>query len=623
MESESLDRRMVREATLGLLVLIGLLAILLLTVYLKARTIWDGTSEDLLTQPVTVYNIDRGNVLVPTKLPPLIPLPGVESNQMVDLGEIRPIAPERLAEWLGNRTGGIRIAATDINLPLGSDRSLDDLASPPLPPLGSESTQVPAPPVTTPPVTTPPVAETAEPLPAARSSLAFPQPNWPQLPAGLPTVREIPNRSSPARDTPNHSTPDRDTPDRDTQLQAATAQPADQTIPENTIGSTNHATAIHQLPAPPTTDSLTTIVAVTDTPDSLARLGPPPVALPPLGSPSANLPSPNSPSLGSPSPNLQSPNLPSLGSPTPNSPSPNSPSLGLPSPNLPSSTSLSPNSPSPNSPSPNSQLLNSPSSNSPSPNSPPLGLPSLGTDNLELPAPNVSTAEPRFVADSDSEPARRSDIAQPPTAAPQYTVDELKAAMQRVLLPDGISLREFSQQRYGDPRFATAILQLNRRRADSEGQFPPGTQLVVLPAAMFEFVYPDLVSAADARAPEGARGTVRPINFAEESAPRSTPPGPRNQPLAQPPLIQRSVLEPPPELPTQPIQNTLTMPPPTEWIVTEGGESLFQLAGEHLDQASHYLTLHQWNHELLEGRYRPTDPLPRGLRLRITPPPQR
>ena len=80
MESESLDRRLAREATLGLLVLVGLLAILLLTVYLKARTVWDGNDEHLLTQPVNVFTIGNDNVLVPTKLPPLIPLPSVESN---------------------------------------------------------------------------------------------------------------------------------------------------------------------------------------------------------------------------------------------------------------------------------------------------------------------------------------------------------------------------------------------------------------------------------------------------------------------------------------------------------------------------------------------------------------
>jgi hypothetical protein len=209
--------------------------------------------------------------------------------------------------------------------------------------------------------------------------------------------------------------------------------------------------------------------------------------------------------------------------------------------------------------------------------------------------------------------------------------------MRRVPLPAGVSLLDLSRQLYGDERYGLAILQLNHRRADAAGQFPPGAQLMVLPAEMFEFVYPDLVAAATA--PQGAtdRGTVQPVAFADE-VPAATPatgptsPTTATSPLPRsptgPPTGRRSVLEAAPELPTRAtptpdFANSPAMAPATEWIVTEGGESLFQLAGEYLDQASHYLTLYQWNYELLEGRYRPTDPLPRGLRLRIVPPTQR
>lgn len=224
-----------------------------------------------------------------------------------------------------------------------------------------------------------------------------------------------------------------------------------------------------------------------------------------------------------------------------------------------------------------------------------------------------------------------------PVAEPAFTVDQLKAAMRRVPLPAGVSLLDLSRQLYGDERYGLAILQLNHRRADAAGQFPPGAQLMVLPAEMFEFVYPDLVAATPTTPLASDRGTVQPVAFAGEVPPSTpstlpTPPTTATKPFlgsSTGPLTgRRSVLEAAPDLPphaapTPAVANSPAMAPPTEWIVTEGGESLFQLAGEYLDQASHYLTLYQWNYELLEGRYRPTDPLPRGLRLRIAPPIQR
>jgi hypothetical protein len=225
-------------------------------------------------------------------------------------------------------------------------------------------------------------------------------------------------------------------------------------------------------------------------------------------------------------------------------------------------------------------------------------------------------------------------------AGPAFTVDQLKAAMRRVPLPAGVSLLDLSRQLYGDERYGLAILQLNHRRADAAGQFPPGAQLMVLPAEMFEFVYPDLVAAAPTAPLAADHGTVQPVAFADE-VPSSTSSPSSNLPTSpttatnafpraptEPSRLRRSVLEAVPDLPTRAtptpdFANSAGTASPTEWIVTEGGESLFQLAGEYLDQASHYLTLYQWNYELLEGRYRPTDPLPRGLRLRIAPPTQR
>ncbi len=616
MESESLDRRMAREATLGLLVLVGLLAILVLTVYLKARTVWDGHEEHLLTQPVNVFTIGNDNVLVPTRLPPLVPLPRVESNEMVDLGELRPMAPERLAEWLGGMTGGIRIATADPSLPLGSDNVGDnEPASPPtLSPRDVESQSLPTPD----PPTLPPRADSADAMglnPTSNPS-RLPNPAWPQLPSGLPTVREIPERVSEEPAAGTERTFDANV---ENAVNEAKLDPPSGALPE-ALGN-----------------RMTTVVTVTPATDPTVGVDSAPPTLPTTGLPTTGLPTPGLPTTGLPTTQPQTLALPAPNSTAASLPAPGATAMSLPTPSLPTPSLPTPSVTPPTLPTPSvtTPSLPTPSVTTPTLPAPSVTTPSLPTPSLPIEAGTLRT--PSSVRSSDATVAVSQPAPENRVAGPAFTVDQLKAAMRRVPLPAGVSLLDLSRQLYGDERYGLAILQLNHRRADAAGQFPPGAQLMVLPAEMFEFVYPDLVAAAPTAPLAADHGTVQPVAFADEvpSSPSSNLPtspttATNSFPRAptEPSRLRRSVLEAAPDLPphvtpTPDFANSAGTASSTEWIVTEGGESLFQLAGEYLDQASHYLTLYQWNYELLEGRYRPTDPLPRGLRLRIAPPTQR
>jgi hypothetical protein len=190
---------------------------------------------------------------------------------------------------------------------------------------------------------------------------------------------------------------------------------------------------------------------------------------------------------------------------------------------------------------------------------------------------------------------------QPPAnegGAAAFSVEQLKQAMRRVRLPAGMSMVQLSDRLYGDSRYAMALLQLNHRRADDRGQFIPGTQIMYLPAEMLEYVYPDLIPAPSV---EGDRSTsaIRPVDYREPLGERGSEADRREPPRRES------------------IQGGGTA---TDWYVTRGGESLFQIAADSFDQASFYLQLWEWNRSQLEGRYRPTDPLPQGLRLRVAPP---
>jgi hypothetical protein len=176
-----------------------------------------------------------------------------------------------------------------------------------------------------------------------------------------------------------------------------------------------------------------------------------------------------------------------------------------------------------------------------------------------------------------------------PSSPEAYTAEQLKAAMRRVRLPQGMSMAQLSLRLYGDARYAGALQQLNHRRADDRGRFLPGTQIAYLPGEMLAFVYPDLVHT---RLDDEELGVIQPVQYEE----------PRGPVLESSPVRQEVVSS------------------PLGWILTEGGESLFQLAVDHFDQASYYLQLYEWNRATFEGRYRPTDPLPKGLRIRLAPP---
>jgi hypothetical protein len=233
-------------------------------------------------------------------------------------------------------------------------------------------------------------------------------------------------------------------------------------------------------------------------------------------------------------------------------------------------------------------------------------LPKLVVAPRSVLEPPVSVTKISVTADQPAIDSHSADDHSPSS----YSAEELKAAMRRLSLPNGMTMAELSRRLYGSPRYAQALQQLNHRRADDRGRFLPGTQIAYLPGPMLAFVYPDLIEST-----EGVEqtGSIRTVQFQETSPPVAEPPlelGPVQSNV--PPASNAT----PPSMP----RDTASSTEVPEWVVTEGGESLFQLAVDHYDQASYYLNLYQWNRSTMEGRYRPTDPLPKGLRIRLHPP---
>jgi hypothetical protein len=207
-----------------------------------------------------------------------------------------------------------------------------------------------------------------------------------------------------------------------------------------------------------------------------------------------------------------------------------------------------------------------------------------------------------------------------------YSLETLKAAMRRTTLPPGVSMLDLSQQLYGTDRYAMALMQLNHRRADSRGHFIPGTQVMYLPAAMLHYVYPELVlenadpgsiqaigaAAVDRPNPIRAVDYQEPLPESSAAMPTGRSPGVHTERVGASPVRG-------PTANGGPQNGAGVATPKTTLYVTEGGETLFELATEHLGQASHYVWLWEWNRPMLEGKYRPTDRLPRGLQLHMGP----
>ncbi len=614
MESKVIDRRMIREATLGLLVLTVLLVVLFVTIYLKARVLWATTDEDFLATPVTVYHIGHGNVLTPTKKPPLVPLPAIESNQMVDLGEMRTIPVERFADLVsgGNRPGGIRVATLDGEALGGmvTDGPVTDGPGTDGPGTGGPGTgnflephDADGPGTDGPGTGSFPIthdastgSEGVEPAEATSSSernspTGSTRPEIPSL-RGLPEVREIPDRGS------SNVKP----------LEFPTLAPE------------------YRMPQFP-------------------NAGLPSAGLPSAGLPSAGLPSASQPK-GLPSADLQDPDPVVPSEPVPSEPgarerggapglNSNSPFPGsgiLPGASLPVPDDDRPgtNLPVPADDRPDANLpiaeddlgserdwllgdspiRNVPHSNPPRSNPGPIGGPAARSHvvrvhaELDQVAPELGVADHEPKLNSHSRPTKdQRELPVPPS----FTLDDLKNSLRRVGLPPDMSMQLLSERLYGDPRYALALMQLNHRRASSDGQFIPGTQIHYLPAEMLAFVYPDLVEVGFRSNPSGAPSPERP---GDTSPGHSGPGGTR---LVQPVAFQEPAEE------NMASSRTLNQAPATEWYVTQGGETIFEIAADHLDQASHYVELMQWNQSLLVGRYRPTDPLPKGLRLRLRP----
>lgn len=550
MESEAIDRRMVREATIGLVVLVALIGLLFLTIWLKAKSIWSDASEELLTAPVNVFMVDRSNVLVATKKPSPVPLPQIESNEIVDLGEMRPISGERMAAMFGTISDRdkLRVAAVDANIGLPQ---FPTPVSPGLPSSDLRSSGLPSPslPSLNPQPLSPQFSndETLPDAPTPNDGNSSSVPNLPSLPSLPGNVEEKPPAASPRIGA---------TEGLDVMLASSVAH---EVVMEESTEATNP------------TEGTTPIVF-----------------------PSSGLPSPN---LIATEPLLKH--------------------------TEPSNVAENP------AEAPNEEVRTSAPSNSTDPLN--GALQRAAADGRLPPVPEGDDSsnfdpdrlEPTHPTDSTAPLANSSSVTQiqvrneddpemvvnsPP---PTYSADELKKAMRRIRLPQGMSMSQLSNRLYGDSRYAAALQQLNHRRADDRGRFLPGTQIAYLPGEMLAFVYPDLIPADPL---DEEFGAIQPVEYQEGA---SAADGAAETP-SRADLSTRA--EPTEALPveTETAPNAATKTP--EWVVTEGGESLFQLAVDHFDQASYYLYLYEWNRATFEGRYRATDPLPKGLRIRLTPP---
>ncbi|MDP1564521.1 MAG: hypothetical protein Q8M16_24335 [Pirellulaceae bacterium] len=534
MESEAIDRRMVREATIGLVVLAALVGLLFLTIWLKAKSIWSDASEDLLTAPVNVYTLDRGNVLVATKKPSPVPLPQIESNEIVDLGEMRPISSERMAAMFGTMSDPdkLRVAAVDANIGLPQ---FPTPVSPGLPSPGLPSVN---------PQPLSPQFSNSGTLPDA------PLPNDANS-SGGPNLPSLPSLPGTAEENPPAALP----------RIGATA------VPEVMLASSvANKIVLEDSDEQPKTNEGTT----------------------PIVFPSPALPSPNL-SATEPMLKLAEPNV--AGNPA-----------GAPTEEKPTSMPS-------NSIDPLNGALQRAAAEGHLPRVP-AGDHSSRLDDCGHEPSNPADPTP-LLANSSSltqiDVHNEGDAEVAANPAPRtYSADELKKAMRRVRLPQDMTMAQLSNRLYGNARYAAALQQLNHRRADDRGRFLPDTQIAYLPGEMLAFVYPDLIPADQF---DEELGTIQPVDYQvrpSDSWDIATEP-PRGANLPEPLPIEIDTA-----------QTAATKTP--EWVLTEGGESLFQLAVDHFDQASYYLYLYEWNRATIEGRYRATDPLPKGLRIRLTPP---
>ncbi len=566
MESEAIDKRMVREATIGLVVLVALIGLLFFTIWLKAKSIWADASEALITAPVNVYTLGNGDVLVPTKKPSPVPLPQIESNEIVDLGEMRPITNERMAAMFGSSKidEQIRVAAVEPNIGLPE-------FPPESPALNSPS--LPSPTLPSPSLATPN-------LPTS----SLPTSNLP--PTSLPSVSSLPLSPQVSEPVPTRSEVNLPTGPNLPPLPDAAEERAPTGLPQ--INATSPSDVV---------------LTSSEARDVMAHDEVQPVEMP--QQPSLRLPVPSD--------TTPIPFLPPAGSrprlPTPDPlPSVNEGSDVVTNPAAPV-TQVQPASVAPENGDPLNGALRRAAT---------TALPDLPTiaQSSRPDAPRFSSenqaAEPppsdigsQVTQVQVQDPIRESDDATSSSAS--YTAAELKMAMRRVSLPTGMTMDQLSSRLYGDARYATALQQLNHRRADDRGRFLPGTQIAYLPSEMLAFVYPDLIPTK----PSGAEsGMIQPVEYQE----RSTEPV---DGTAESVSRKRTHANLDRQPGTDSIGVEVNKTP--EWIVTQGGESLFQLAVDHFDQASYYLYLYEWNRETIEGRYRPTDPLPQGLRIRLAP----
>lgn len=194
--------------------------------------------------------------------------------------------------------------------------------------------------------------------------------------------------------------------------------------------------------------------------------------------------------------------------------------------------------------------------------------------NFPPTAPGVSLP----AADSDGE----TTAAHP--AVPErvsYSQADIRSAARMVVLQPGEGLPDIARRLYGSPDWSLPLLQFNRKRASTDGEFAAGTRILVLPKPMLRFLYPRFSPQEPGQATTESpdRSGVQPVQF-QQSLPNAAEPR-------------------------------------TMYYQTRGGETIFGLAGEYLGQASRYTELMKRNQQVLNGKWGHADPLPAGLKIQF------
>lgn len=586
-ESESLrdDRKMMREATLGLLVLMTLFAALVFTIYAKASGLFSARPPAAEDNPITLFNINsEGEIEAQASLTPrLVELPDNETNKLVNLDGMQRISPNKLLGRPDTETepavsvvsaGGVTssgglgvVGLSEVesarNRIKGAGGGPAELAS--TPPSDSQAVRV---------------ADAAS-LSGARLDRNSPDGGLtrqsgtleknPNASAGLslPTLNAIPDRGEISQPSANSlATPLPDNPPNGLLAEPPPLAATEvETPPEQNFYQGLTLPDLGQTQRPvqgvlPNADA-----DVAQQPSELTEAGSAlpetlPATLPPTQTPSTGTPSTQTPST-----------FPKFPPP----PAGNSEDFG------------------------DEVSIKSERA---------AGMPSPLADR------NLSDAQALQIEVQVDDSVRESQVANvagggdspgqglvQPAAAElaaveeqanfaertEFTSDELKSALRDVTLGPNQSLLQVTADLYQDPRWAKALWKLNRKRATSSGQFVPGSKILYLPKPMLRFLYPELAPPDQDGHPSSHNNTNSLV--------------PSQNPAPQDPTTGES-------------QGLIYQ--------TKGRESLFDIAAEQLDQASRYTELYELNRATLDQQnpgaiFNHATPLPKGLRLQLPP----